>query len=334
MKRIKVGIYVRELTYARRLMEVINMRTQLGMEAEIFSEEEKLSLFLETGELDILLLHEEAWKSEYECEAVGQVVLLSEGDVDSSHACRNAVYKYQSSEKIIRELVSIYSKSISREKVSVSPKSILYGIYSPVRYIDSNAFAIALVRELSKRSATLYISLQIFSELRQLFGTDYQGSIMDLIYYVNHREEGFAPMLGSIKKRIQGFDIICPADSPLDLQDVTPELWRKLITLLQTQSGHEHVILHVEEGIQEFLQLLECCDKVFVPIPEQTETSEQQEWNAFISRVGMKELTDKIIWVRLSEQNPTKRSTPILERAAAMQACLEGMPGIQREAFS
>lgn len=325
MKRIKIGIYDQELTYARRLMEVINIRTQLGMEAEIFSEDEKLSLFLKKGELDILLIHEEAWKPEYDCGAVGQVVLLSEGEVDSALACRSAVYKYQSSEKIIRELISIHTKSMTGEKVSVSPKSTLYGIYSPVRYMDNNAFAIALVKELSKRSNTLFISLQIYSELRQLFEVDSQRTIMDLMYYVNHREEGFTPMLGSVKQRIQGVDLICPPESPIDLQDVAPELWRKLINLLQTQSGYEHVILHVEEGVQEFLHLLECCDKVFVPIPEQIETPEQQEWNAFISIIGMKALAEKIIWVKLPLQSLSKRATPILERAAAMQACVEEM---------
>lgn len=328
MKKIKIGIYDREVSYARRLMEVINMRAQHGMEAEIFSEAEKLSLFLEESELDILLIHEDVWKPEYKCAAVCQVVLLSEGEVDSAHTCRNAVYKYQSSEKIIRELISIHTKSLTGEKVAVSPKSTLYGIYSPVRFIDSNAFSIALAKELLTRSSTLYIGLQIFSELRQLFEGDSQRSIMDLMYYVNHREEGFTPMLGSVKQKIHSLDLICPPDSPFDLQDVAHELWQKLINLLKTQSGYEYVILQVEEHVQEFLHLLECCDKVLVPVPEQKETPEQQEWESFLNRTGMKVLTEKIIKVNLPMQDLAKRADSILERSTAMQACIQGISGI------
>ena len=97
-----------EMEYARNFMEYLNQKRNIPFEVHAFSSAEMFLEFAKNNETEILLISDKAMKEEIRRYPIRQIIILSEGVHSPVLDQYPAVYKYQSSEKVIREVMACY----------------------------------------------------------------------------------------------------------------------------------------------------------------------------------------------------------------------------------
>lgn len=295
MKTNKIGIYDNEINYAYRLMEVLNIKKQILFEAEVFTAKESLLLYLENHSLDVLLIQDSEMCEELNRYSVKKIILLSEGRKSINYKYP-VIYKYQSSEMIIREIMNYYAENADADAIYSKQKIKIYGIYSPVRQIDVTAFALALGQFLLKQYSVLYLNLELFSGIKDKYGSENARGLSELMYYVNQDTEGIVYMISGMAEKLMGLDWIQPLESPEDLQDIKVEEWLKLLSIIRTQSNYEALLVQLNEGVPEFCRILEVCDRIFMPVPDKKHiTGPLEEYKRFLIKTEQELLIKKTL---------------------------------------
>ena len=96
------------MEYARNFMEYLNQKRNIPFEVHAFSSAEMFLEFAKNNETEILLISDKAMKEEIRRYPIRQIIILSEGVHSPVLDQYPAVYKYQSSEKVIREVMACY----------------------------------------------------------------------------------------------------------------------------------------------------------------------------------------------------------------------------------
>ena len=96
-------------------MEYLNQKRNIPFEVHAFSSAEMFLEFAKNNETEILLISDKAMKEEIRRYPIRQIIILSEGVHSPVLDQYPAVYKYQSSEKVIREVFSLKPAEIVRQ---------------------------------------------------------------------------------------------------------------------------------------------------------------------------------------------------------------------------
>ena len=105
-----------------------------------------------------------------------QVVILSEGEALGGEGELPGVYKYQSADAIIREVMACYcTRTAEPASSQVGSKSILIGVYSPINRCLKTSFSLVLGQVLAKDQQVLYLSLEDCSGLSKIMGQSGPG---------------------------------------------------------------------------------------------------------------------------------------------------------------
>ena len=138
-----------EETYADRLMEYLNVRQVSPFYVRTFTSITALEDFANQEEIEVVLLSsellEELTDREMQSLHIGKMILLTQGPVPEELNGMPAIYKYQSAENIIREVLCIYAEEAQPflQAALLKNEVMLYGVYSPVHRIGKTAFALA-----------------------------------------------------------------------------------------------------------------------------------------------------------------------------------------------
>lgn len=84
-----------------------------------------------------------------------------------------AVYKYQSSEKVIREVMACYGveNGVDTSPALLPKKEMrIIGIYSPVGRTQKTSFALTMGQILAKERAVLYLNMESYSGFERAAG--------------------------------------------------------------------------------------------------------------------------------------------------------------------
>lgn len=272
MKNRILAVCDTEKTYVGRLMEYLNEREVSPFYVRAFTSREALKDFARQEEIDVLLISADMAAEEKEGLPAGKKILLTKGQVPEGLEREPAIYKYQSAEKIIREALYYYSEearpflqaSLLKEKVR------LYGVYSPVQRVGKTTFALALGSVHARKRRTLYLNLEAYSGFAQIFMSDCEWNLGDLLYFLKKGKQGFLYKLKSMVQSFGDLDYIFPVRSPEDLLAVTEEEWETLLERLAADAGYECLILDFSDCIQGLAELLGKCSRVYMPVLEDT----------------------------------------------------------------
>lgn len=97
-----------EIEYAYNFMEYLMQKKNIPFEIQAFTSPEVLMDFARNNEIEILLISDKAMKEEIRNLPVRQIIILSEGVHSPGLDQYPTVYKYQSSDKVIREVMACY----------------------------------------------------------------------------------------------------------------------------------------------------------------------------------------------------------------------------------
>lgn len=317
MKKSIFAVCDLDASYACNLTEYLNERKSTPFEVQAFTNVESLELFAKENEIEILLISTRAMCNEIKELAIKRTIILSEGEKLEDLEEYPFVYKYQSSDLLLSEVMEYYAADHPRSHflTTASHKTKLYAVYSPIGRTRKTFFSLALGEILAERKKVLYVNLESFSGFEELFGMTYRADISDLIYFSRQKENSLIYRLNSVIQTFHELDYIPPAVSPADIRDVTGEEWLIFLEELMEYGEYDVIILDLSDQVDELLQLLRRCDQIYMPIQEDMMSrAKLAQYDKLLHILELDELHEKTLRLRLPVQTVSKENGSIVQQ--------------------
>lgn len=254
--------------YAEAFMEYVNLKKSHLFQVRACTEEEQIVKALAGEEIEILLISAEWYEVCRDLMHKECAILLSEGSILKELRTCPVVYKYQSAENILREIMYYYSEQESEEAhfAGIRRDNRVIGVFSPMEGIQKTLFALTLGQILAENQNVLYLNLEECSGLTEFMGGSH-WNISDLIYFLRQKNKlQFLYRLNSMVQKLGRLDYIPPCEFYTDFRQITMEEWQQLLYLIRTQSSYDSVILDMGNMAGHEVELLRQCDGIYVPV--------------------------------------------------------------------
>lgn len=310
-----IAVYDVDPFYAARFAEVVNQKEKIPFEVMAFGSMEKLKQFVKNNKVQMLLISSMVNREEIEELGIKQVVSLADGETLETDMAYPSIYKYQSSDTIIREVLARYCQ----EEAAVIPmallgKSTIIGVYSPVGRCLKTSFALTMGQLLAQEGRVLYITLEEYSGLSTLSHTEYSEDLSDLMYYY-HQGNYNILRLNSVIHSLGELDYIPPARYPEDLAQMSAEEMAGLIQRIAQESTYETVILDMGNYGRQVIPLLRICSCIYMPVKEDSVSlAKIEEFYHHIDTLGQGDIKERIKKLKLPYHSSFGRRENYLEQ--------------------
>lgn len=296
MKKSVLAICDVEKLYAYNFMEYINQKRTVPFEIQAFTNVDSLLEFGSKEDIQALLISDKAMCGQVKELSIENIIILSEGVHDPQLDQYPSVYKYQSSDQVIREVMACYgAEALEAQSRAMSRHVELIGVYSPLGRALKTSFALAMGQILAKGKAALYINMEEFSGFEALFQKNFEHTLSDLLYYIRQENSHVTYQLPTMVETVNNLDILPPVATPLDIWGTSLEEWNRLLDELILHSAYEAVVLDVGQGVEEWNRLLDRCDKVYMPVlTDLISQGKIQQFERLLRMWKQQELLDKI----------------------------------------
>ena len=227
MKKSIFAVCDLEASYACNLMDYLNEKRTTPFEVQAFTNVASLEKFARENEIEILLISTRAMCNEIRDLPIRRTIILSEGETLQDLEEYPFVYKYQSSDQILSEVMEYYVDDHPKPHILTlgTRKTQVYGIYSPIGRTKKTSFALALGEILAEAKQVLYLKFEEFSGFEYLFDVSYKTDLSHLIYFARQREGNLIYKLNSVVQTFHELQYIPPVMSPADIRDVSGQEW-------------------------------------------------------------------------------------------------------------
>ena len=272
----------KEFRYANHLARNIEAREELDVKVYVCTEIEHVRVLVKERKIHLLMIDESYTYDERKTIFAAQVFVLCKNQVSDLGDEELSIRKFQCADEIIREVFENYMEKTSENVIRAMRKDMpkILAVYSPIHRIGKTTFAIALGQEWAKQKKTLYINLEEYAGFE-----DFQQeglNLGDLLYYIKQGNGNLGVRLQSAVKKKNELDFLSPIPVSSDLKEVSFHEWKLLLEQVVGNSMYECIILDVGESVQGIFQILELCDRIYMPI-RKDEISQRKvqryEWN-------------------------------------------------------
>ncbi len=319
MKRI-MAVYDVDPFYADRFAQFANQREKLPFTAVAFNSIGRLKAFAEQQAVEVLLVGEEVEEEELKDISVGQIVRLRESGVargggEVSGQETPSVYKYQSSDAVLREVMACYQAgSEVMPLAATGVKSFIAGVYSPVNRCGKTSFCLTMGQVLARDSHVLYMSLEEYSALSRLTSAVYRRTLSDLIYYFRQGEYN-RMRLGTVLHNWGGMDYIPPAEYSEDLAEITGSELAQLVGSIASDGTYEVILLDLGHLTRNLEPLLDICDVIYAPVRDDCISSAKVDaWKRYLECAGKRHLLERTQFLRLPRAKAICQAENCLEQ--------------------
>lgn len=258
-----------EVDYAYHFMEYLSKKKNIPFEVRVFTSPQTFLEFAGEHPVELLLISEKAMCDQIQEAKIGQIMILSEGVTLEGLEKYPNIYKYQSSNQVIREALACYGENRQHEvkALQTAKRQVeILGVYSPVGRTMKTTFALTLGQILAKNKAVLYLNLEAYSGFEYLLEQTYEQTLGDLLYYLRQGTKNLVMKVHGMVQTMNNLDFIPPVLAPGDIQHTTVEEWVQLLQELADYSSYEAIILDLGDGIAELYQLLGQCTRIYMPV--------------------------------------------------------------------
>lgn len=290
-----VAIFVSEHEYAERLMEYLEDRAGLPFKTIAFTVKEELQKYLEKEKIDLLLISMEEMSEEIG-HNIKRIVLLSAGTIVQKFEKYSTIFKYQSMENIIREMLEHYLEVTSESDVIThKSEAEIIGVYSPIGNKDKTVFALTLGQILASDKKVLYLNLEEFSAFENLMNAHFSGDLADLMYFYGQNKEVLSVKLQAIVRTINRLDYVPPLTFSEDLRNLEVNQWLELLEKITVTSGYNVIVIDFGNMVKDFLGILEICNIVYLPVNNNLVQRKRVEaFEEYILKVGKEDILKRI----------------------------------------
>lgn len=304
MKKRKFAICDREAVFACNLMEYMTQRKNVPFEVQVFSEMEKLEDSLAEEELEMLLIASGMMEPKVKQFPIGQILILSEGEMEREWMQFPSVYKYQPSEMLMAEILDFFAKEAGPARVG-KPAGKVIGVYGPLSRCGKTCFALTLGQILAEREAVLYLNLEEYSGFEELLEKEFSSDLLDVMYFLKQKKENSMLKLNASVQRIGKLDAVFSVHSPADLKEIRSEEWEELLREIIRCGGYDIVILDLGSPVDEPWVLLSLCDHIYTPVLSGIMANAKMEhYKKLMREMELEEILEKTRYVHLPTEEP------------------------------
>lgn len=268
MKRGIIAIYDNDSVYMKQLMEYLNHKKDFIFQTRIFTKSEVLEAFCKKQTVDILLVNEEEEITQFVSFAK-KIIILCSGRLVQEKESYDMIYKFQSAEEMMRELLSYYiqeeSDMAGYQYLANKKLCSFIGIFSPSGGTRKTTFAFALGQALGVTKKVLYINLELFPGNYKELSYGAASSISELIYYIKQRKPNFYMKLSSLIRKFHNLDYILPPNHYSDLYELEEGDVLILLKQLQENSEYETIIFDIGFISEAMITLMGKCSQIYMP---------------------------------------------------------------------
>lgn len=266
MKKNMIAVCDTEGEYACNLAEYLNSRKKLPFEAEAFTDVEKLCTYADHNPPEILLIAEGDVDEQIEKLGTENVILLSEEKQQESEG-HKTVYKYQSADSVIQEVMAYYVEHTSPVLSAINSKKLdMIGIYSPVGRCCKTLFALTVAQILGEEKQVLYLNMEDYSGFETLFHLEEADNLTDFFYRFRCHDTLEPEEISKFVRTMGKMDFIPPAVSPEDIREIQSSEWVRFFELLRLGKTYETVVLDMGNSVEQAFQILGMCRCIYVPV--------------------------------------------------------------------
>lgn len=296
-----------EEAYACNLTEYMNQRKNTPFEVQAFTNLESLREFAENHSIELLLISTDAMCEEVKQWDIGRIIILSEGEYPEKYEKEPFVYKYQSSDSLVAEVMNYYAAAAPKLSTAVFPgkavKADILAVYSPIGRVGKTAFALTLGEILAEKRKVLYLNLEDYNGFEGIFSQSYRADLSDLIYFARQKNGNLMFKLNGMIQTFQNLDYIPPAFSPSDLREVKWQEWIDFFEKLLVYGRYEILILDMGYQVEERYQMLRHCRKIYMPVLEDSfSRSKILQFEKNLTALDCADVLEKICHVHLPER--------------------------------
>ena len=294
-----MAVYDRDEEYVMRLMNYFSETKPVDIEIQGFTDLNFLKDYTEDRQLDVLLVQDSEMCGDIEEMKIGKIMVLSEGEYEAEDGKgHKTIYKYQSTENIVREVMCYYADEPTVHiGVLNGTKSRLIGVYSPIKRSLKTSFALCLGQILSHSRKTLYIDIEDYHGFNVILKQNYMSDLSELLFYIQQSKNNFPCKLASVVQRLGSLDFVPPAISPEDLKQVKPEDWTHFLNEVM-DCNYDYVILDIGDSIREITGILEACETVYTPVREdfisKAKLEQYETWLRIMEHENILDKTEKL----------------------------------------
>jgi cellulose biosynthesis protein BcsQ len=232
--------------------------------------------------------------------------MLSEEERDNS---QDSIYKYQSVECIIREIISFGGNSDCGTK-----ELEVIGVYSPAGVRFKTQFALNLSGVLAQQGKTLYINLEEYSGLDEMLAPQNGYNLSDVLYYYRQSKGKVTQQMKEAVCSRAGLDYLAPSVCPEDITYVGEEQIADMAKDLGKECGYRTVVLDISSFVKEQWRIIYYCDCIYMPVEENYLMHRKQvNFDTYILNSRAEEIADRIKKINLPE-GTAELSADYLER--------------------
>lgn len=308
--------------YAVRLTDYINERGALPYQALAFTSAKALEDCRDKYEIKLLLAGGEEAVDTVSSEAYIRLV------EDNENIEANEVYRYQSADRIIKDIISHIS-GFSRKR-SDNRKTKILSVYSPATKCFKTTLSLGIAAEAARVGRTLFISFEQFAGLGNLL-SGARGGLSDALYYYKIGKEAASGKILSCTDSVMGFDFLAPALCGDDIAGQNDEETVDFIYTLAEHGDYAYIVADAGCVFNRPQKLLEVSGKIIIPEPlDHMGRKKVSEFENYLLLSGRNEIEQNIFKIKVSYDEAlagyeitaeTVRSSVII---SAARRCLDG----------
>lgn len=305
MKKSIFAVCDLEASYACNLMEYLNQKKTTPFEVQAFTNIESLAAFAKENTIEILLISTRAMCNEIRELPISRIIILSEGEPLQDLEEYPFVYKYQSSDQLLSEVMEYYVEDHPQPHILAAGarKTRIYGIYSPIGRTRKTSFALALGEILAETKQVLYLNFEEYAGFEELFDVKYRTDISDLIYFARQKEDSLVYKLNSVIQTFHELQYIPPALSPVDIRDVSGEEWTEFLQEILSCREYDILILDLSDQVDGLFHILKSCDRIYMPVQDDMiSRAKLAQYDKLMQMLEMSEIQEKTKRLRLPVQ--------------------------------
>lgn len=303
MKKQILALCDKEAEYTRRFCEYVGKKKDIPFEVAAFTSKEKLEDFCREEDVDLLLVDEGTYDISLKEVVKGDVILLREDEAGYGDD-NGSIYKYQSCESVLREVMCYCADTnpsvaiVHRTKRDVDIKMI--ALYTPVHRTLQTTLALTMGEVLAKKHKTLYLNFESFSGWEQRIRRSFDNDISDLMYYASNTPEALYYKLKGMTQKLRWLEYVPPAFSYLDLSRIDMEQWFSLFKEIERQCDYEYLILDLSDNIQGLFEIMRACCRIYTLIRDDgAAAGKLYHYEKFLERTENEDIKEKTINYKL-----------------------------------
>lgn len=257
--------------YSKGIANYICSRDPINFQVKYFTNSNALNSFLQQNRVvDVVLVCLELYdevKSKVESKLT---IILSQGVAPKEYSSCEIINKYQTGEKLINNILYLYSKANS-EEIHISNRrkdTRIVGVYSPAGGSGKTTIAASLAIQCADRGMTVfYLNLEHIQSTNTYFDFCNEQSLSYALYYVKEKNKNLGFKLNSLKSTdpCTGVHYFCPPQNVLELDEISIDEYETLINELKSSGNYDAIFIDMSSSFDnKTVSMFKLCDRVVV----------------------------------------------------------------------